>query len=275
MGRIEPGQVGYIEAHGTGTSLGDPMELRALGNVLGEGRPADRPVLVGSVKTNFGHLEAAAGVAGLIKAVLALQHDVIPPHLHFETPNPYVPWSELPISIVTKPTAWPASAPSKIAGTQRVRLQRHQCARGAGGSAETDGASSGRRSGRSTSSRCRREAGRRSPRWPGAGRPRSRTGPTRSADICFTANAGRAQFMHRAAFAASNAAELRERLGAIASGDDRQDVLRGKASPEPPRVAFLFTGQGSQFVGMARQLYETLPAFRQAPSIGATRSSPA
>src|SRR5207248_2599241 len=116
MAGIRPADVSYIEAHGTGTSLGDPMELQALGNVLREGRPADRPVLVGSVKTNVGHLEAAAGVAGLIKVVLALQHDVIPPHLNFVTPNPYVPWADLPISILTEPAAWPAGASSRIAG---------------------------------------------------------------------------------------------------------------------------------------------------------------
>ena len=81
--------VGYVEAHGTGTALGDPIEVEALGAVLGEGRAADRPLVVGSVKTNIGHLEAAAGIAGLIKVVLALQHEEIPPHLHFHEPNPH------------------------------------------------------------------------------------------------------------------------------------------------------------------------------------------
>ena len=83
----------YVEAHGTGTALGDPIEVQALASALGEGRPPDRPIRVGSVKTNLGHLEAAAGIAGLIKVVLALSHEELPASLHFKTPNPYIPWS--------------------------------------------------------------------------------------------------------------------------------------------------------------------------------------
>src|SRR6185437_3874158 len=96
-----PGAVQYVEAHGTGTLLGDPIEAAALGEVLAEGRPADRPCAVGSVKTNIGHLEAAAGVAGLIKVALALKHRVIPPSLHFITPNPHIPFASLPLRVNT------------------------------------------------------------------------------------------------------------------------------------------------------------------------------
>src|SRR6185295_12208349 len=90
---VSPGKVDYVEAHGTGTSLGDPIEARALGAVLGRGRTADRPVLIGSVKTNIGHLESAAGIAGLMKVVLALQHRTIPASLHHHTPNPHIEWA--------------------------------------------------------------------------------------------------------------------------------------------------------------------------------------
>ena len=93
--------MGYVEAHGTGTSLGDPIEVRALGAVLGEGRSQERPLVLGSAKTNIGHLEAAAGVAGLIKVVLSLQHEEIPPHLHFEKPSPHIAWDELPVTVPT------------------------------------------------------------------------------------------------------------------------------------------------------------------------------
>ena len=96
---IDPAQVHYIEAHGTGTAVGDPVEIQALGAVLGENRPKDRPFIVGSVKTNIGHTEAAAGIAGLIKAALCLKHRAIPPSLHLRVPNPRIPWQELPLRI--------------------------------------------------------------------------------------------------------------------------------------------------------------------------------
>ncbi|RRR71697.1 MAG: acyltransferase domain-containing protein, partial [Candidatus Viridilinea halotolerans] len=101
---VAASEVGYIEAHGTGTPLGDPLELRALGAVFGERK---EPLLVGSVKTNIGHLEEAAGVAGLMKLVLALQHATIPPHLRFQTPNPHIDWAALPLAVPTRATMWP------------------------------------------------------------------------------------------------------------------------------------------------------------------------
>jgi amino acid adenylation domain-containing protein len=109
---IAPGRIGYVEAHGTGTYLGDPIELKALGSVLAEGRPPGRRTLVGSVKTNIGHLEAAAGVAGLIKTALALWHRAIPPHLHFHEPNPEIPFAELPLAVPTRRVPWPEEGPA-------------------------------------------------------------------------------------------------------------------------------------------------------------------
>ncbi|MEM7581236.1 MAG: polyketide synthase, partial [Cyanobacteria bacterium P01_A01_bin.80] len=113
---IKPSQIDYIEAHGTGTSLGDPIEINALGSVFGKYYSADNPLKIGSVKTNIGHLEAAAGIAGIIKLVLSLQHEQIPPHLHFDKPNPYIPWSELPIEVTTETTPWLISDNSRFAG---------------------------------------------------------------------------------------------------------------------------------------------------------------
>ncbi len=115
-GFIDPSLVSYVEAHGTGTSLGDPIEVQALGAVLGANRNANDRLKIGALKTNMGHLEAAAGVAGLMKAVLMLQHKQIPPHLHFETPNPYIPWNELPIDVPTKLTPLPAHDDRYIVG---------------------------------------------------------------------------------------------------------------------------------------------------------------
>ena len=108
---VKPAQVSYIEAHGTGTSLGDPIEIGALGAVFGH-FGARAPLLVGSVKTNIGHLESAAGIAGLIKVVLSMQHGVIPPHLRFSTPNPYIDWDNLPVKVPKEGTPWPSPRPT-------------------------------------------------------------------------------------------------------------------------------------------------------------------
>src|SRR5580693_4956752 len=104
---VPPQEVDYVEAHGTGTPLGDPIEARALGTVLGRGRAEDAPLLIGTVKTNIGHLEAAAGMAGLIKAVLAVQKGRIPQNLHFHTPNAHIPFDQLRLKVVTEQQDWP------------------------------------------------------------------------------------------------------------------------------------------------------------------------
>ena len=114
---MRPEQISYVEAHGTGTRLGDPIEVQALGAVLGAGRPPDRPLLIGSVKTNLGHLEAAAGMAGLLKVIVALQHREIPAHLHLRTPNPFIPWAELPVKVTTEHMPWEPLGGTRIAGT--------------------------------------------------------------------------------------------------------------------------------------------------------------
>jgi acyl transferase domain-containing protein/acyl carrier protein len=111
---IEPAAVSFVETHGTGTSIGDPIEVQALAAALGEGRTPDRPVLVGAVKSQIGHLEAGAGIAGLIKVVLALRHDRLPGQLHFHTPNPHVPWAELPLQVVERSRDWPKG--QRVAG---------------------------------------------------------------------------------------------------------------------------------------------------------------
>ena len=98
--------VDYLEAHGTGTSLGDPIEVQAAAAVYGVDRDPNRPLLIGSVKTNIGHLESAAGVAGVIKVVLSLQHEVLPQHLHFKNPSPHIPWESLPVRVVDKAIPW-------------------------------------------------------------------------------------------------------------------------------------------------------------------------
>ncbi|PRC47568.1 polyketide synthase, partial [Mycobacterium sp. ITM-2017-0098] len=111
---VNPREVDYVEAHGTGTLLGDPIEARALGTVLGKGRAPDAPLLLGAVKSNLGHLEAAAGIAGFAKAVLALQHNRIPGNLGYQNPNPHIPFDKLRLKVVDEHTDWaPAGRPRR------------------------------------------------------------------------------------------------------------------------------------------------------------------
>ncbi|WP_231991330.1 beta-ketoacyl synthase N-terminal-like domain-containing protein, partial [Mycobacterium ulcerans] len=113
---MQPSEVDYVEAHGTGTLLGDPIEARALGSVLGRGRPEESPLLIGAVKTNLGHTEAAAGIAGFIKAVLAVQHGRIPPNQRFESPNPHIAFADLRMKVVGELTDWPDTGHPRRAG---------------------------------------------------------------------------------------------------------------------------------------------------------------
>ncbi|HEY6925430.1 MAG TPA: SDR family NAD(P)-dependent oxidoreductase [Steroidobacteraceae bacterium] len=114
--QINPLEVSYVEAHGTGTSLGDPIEIAALASVYGAKRDLTQPLLVGSVKTNIGHLESAAGVAGLIKLLLSFQEQTIPASLHFTRPNPHIPWSTIPVRVAVDAVPWPAGSQRRIAG---------------------------------------------------------------------------------------------------------------------------------------------------------------
>ena len=113
---VAPAEVGYVETHGTGTALGDPIEAHALADVLKEGRGKDRRIRLGSVKTNLGHLEAAAGIAGFIKTVLCLQHGTIPTQLHFRELNPQIDFGGLPVEIPTKSADWEVESGRRIAG---------------------------------------------------------------------------------------------------------------------------------------------------------------
>lgn len=269
--RVEPGQVQYIEAHGTGTVLGDPIEAQALAAVLGNDRPVDAPLLVGSVKTNIGHLESAAGIAGLIKTVLALQHQEIPPHLHLKTPNPHIPWADLPIVVPQHRVPWRFDTQRRIAGVSSFGFSGTNAhvviEEATAGPATDDQQPAIERPLHLLTLSARgdpalQELAGRFERYL-SGDP-----PATLADICYTANIGRAHFPHRLALTATSTAELREKLATL-----REDgkVIHSFSSEEhaaqtmiTSKVAFLFTGQGSQFVDMGRQLYETQPTFRSA-----------
>ncbi|WNG36476.1 acyltransferase domain-containing protein [Archangium violaceum] len=262
---VTPAQVGYVEAHGTGTSLGDPIEVEALAEVMGEGRPKDRPLLIGAVKTNVGHLEAGAGVAGLIKTVQMLRYREVPATLHLKRPNPLIPWAELPVKVPTELTPWPVGEGPRVAGVSSFGLS--------GTNAHVvleEAPADARRSETSKRSVFLLPLSARSSEALAAQAERHgkhlEANPSESlADVCFTAAVARTQLTQRAAVVAGSAEELREKLAAVAGGEERAGVVRGQAARgKKPRVGFLFTGQGSQYVGMGRELYETAPVFREA-----------
>ena len=259
---VRPEEVGYVEAHGTGTALGDPIEVKAL-EALTSGRPAERPLVVGSVKTNLGHLEAAAGIAGLIKVVLALQHGQIPPHLHFNQANPHIPLQKLPLAIPSKLTAWDNNLGSRRGGVSSFGFSgtnAHVIMEESPGLvppvADADRSSHLLAlSAKTPDSLCELAA-----------RFVDRLGEHKQslADVCFTANVGRSHWDHRLAVAADSSADLREKLSARVSKGvtpSTPSVTAGQTGK--PAVAFLFTGQGSQYIGMGRELFETQPSFRR------------
>ena len=258
---VAPDSVSYVEAHGTGTILGDPIEVQALGAAYGSGRPADRPLRVGSIKTNLGHLEAAAGIAGFIKAVLTVRDGVMPPQLHFRTPNPHIPWNALPVSVVTQPTRFEESAHPRRAAVSSF---------GFSGTNVHVVLEQPPEAGEATVAL---------PARPVQVLPLSATSPDALrhaargvmdvldttddiAAVCHTAGVGRAPLAERLAITATDRAELRTKLGAWLDGAEDAGVLAGRAAPEPPRVAFLYTGQGAQRAGMGRELYKAEPVFR-------------
>jgi acyl transferase domain-containing protein/acyl-CoA synthetase (AMP-forming)/AMP-acid ligase II/acyl carrier protein len=256
---VSPAEVAYVEAHGTGTRLGDPIEVRALLAALGEARTA--PLLVGSVKTNLGHLEAAAGIAGLAKTVLALERGEIPPSLHLRRPNPAIDSDR--VVIPTAPTRWPAEA-RRVAGVSSF---------GFGGTnahavLEAAPPEPAPADGPDRPLHLLRVAARSEPALRElAGRYRDRlAGPDAPAlaDACFTAATGRAREPWRVSVVAGSPAEAADRLAAWLDGRAEPSVRSGLVrGGEPPRVAFLFTGQGAQYAGMAAQLYQTQPRFRE------------
>jgi acyl transferase domain-containing protein len=257
-------EVTYVETHGTGTSLGDPIEVQALANVLAPNRTADRPVYVGTVKANIGHTEATAGLAGVIKAILCLQHREIPPHLHLQEQNPFIPWDRIPVHIPRVLTPWPKGAPL-VAGVSSFGFSGTNVHAVLTAAPEAD-----RRSNEierplhiltisSAAEETLRTAALRYADHLQADAERSRW-----PDVCHTAAVGRAHLSHRLAIAAADAAEAATCLRQFARADAQTTIRHGvvRTSERAP-VAWLFTGQGAQYSGMGRQLYRSQPTFRR------------
>ncbi len=262
-GGLEPLDVTYIEAHGTGTSLGDPIEIGALGDALGAGRPQDRPLRVGSVKTNIGHLEAAAGIAGLIKAALAVEHGKIPKHLHFKEPSPHIDWEAFPVEVPKSTLPWLPG--QRIAGISSFGFS--------GTNAHVIIEQAPQQDGESAKSDSKPEILCLSARSENAlmelaGRYEDFLATAAEKDlaaICHTANSGRALFAHRLAVVGEEAAGLAGGLEKYRAEPSTTAVASGEAKVGArPKIAFLFTGQGSQWVGMGEALYHSQPVFRDA-----------
>ncbi|XXT15462.1 MupA/Atu3671 family FMN-dependent luciferase-like monooxygenase [Sorangium sp. So ce429] len=264
---LAPDAVGYIEAHGTGTPLGDPIEMRAVAAAITADRAADAPPLVvGSAKTNIGHLEAAAGVAGLIKTALVLERGEIPPHLHLCTPSPHIPWRELRVVVPAARTPWPAPKGSpRVAGVSAFGLSGTNAhvvlseapprARAARAPTTRDGEAHVLCLSARTEPALRASAARLAAHLAVA--------TDALADVCHTANVGRAHHGERLAVVARSTAEARARLDDFAQGRAAQGVYRGTARA-PVRVAFVFSGQGDGDPREGRALLASEPAFREA-----------
>jgi acyl transferase domain-containing protein/acyl-CoA synthetase (AMP-forming)/AMP-acid ligase II/acyl carrier protein len=259
---VSPADIDAVEAHGTGTALGDPIEALALGSVLADGRPADRPALLGSVKTNIGHLEAAAGVAGFIKMALALRHGELPPSLHFREANPHIPFSELPLRVATEPKPWGNhNRPARVGvssfgfgGTNAHIVLEGVAAASAQSEADGDVARLIPLSARSPEALQGLACG-----WV-EGLRRESTASSIT-DLAFTASARRSHHDHRLAIVARDNSELADKLEAFLSGEPLAGVAAGRRLPNArPRVAFVFGGQGPQWWGMGRQLFRSEPA---------------
>ena len=263
---VSPRQVGYVEAHGTGTQLGDPLEVQALGAVFGQDRAGTEKLLIGSVKTNFGHLEAAAGVTGLIKLILSLRHRAIPPNLHFRVPNPHIAWRELELRVATELMPWAPIEGRRIGGVSsfgfsgtNAHLVVEEAPEIAANVAldEEPGLQLFVLSAKdqtALAALARRYANEFSLRT-----------DDDLADVCFSASIAKAQHPHRAAVLARSMSELVDRLMALAEDRSCEGVRTARVTlRDSPRIAFLFTGQGAQYAGMARQLDAQQPAFRAA-----------
>ncbi len=267
---VAPASVGYVEAHGTGTPVGDPIEASALGRVFCEGRGEGAPpLLLGSVKTNIGHLESASGIAGLIKATLCLYHGEIPKNLHFESGNPAIDFDGLKLQVVAQHAQWPdGTGPRRAAvnsfgfgGTNaHVLLEQAPRAATVEAGAETEAVfvhkrivlpMSARHEGAlqalaGTYAECLRQE-------------------SSLQDLLYTVSQRRSDAACRAAFTASSAVELRDRLRAFAA-KERVDGCTVGRRPEgfAGRPVFVFSGMGTQWWGMSRELLEGEPVFRDA-----------
>jgi acyl transferase domain-containing protein len=264
--RVSASDISYVETHGTGTALGDPIEVEALAETIGSTAHGDRPCALGSVKTNIGHLEAASGITGFIKAALALHHEEIPPNLHYRERNPHVILEDTRFYVPVAPTSWPRSEHARFAGVSSFGFSGTNAhivleeaprmpARHSAGT-ETESHSYVLPISARTQEACDQFA---RDWWnflDGSGRNLS------IYDICHSASTRRSHYEERLAVTASSTAALCTQLDEYIAGRTRPGLARGRAAHDAGKVVFVFSGQGSQWLRMGLGLYERFPVFR-------------
>src|SRR5262245_17221324 len=261
---VRPSHIGYVEAHGTGTAVGDPIEASAIGTVFGEGRTGEGACVIGSIETNIGHLEPAAGIAGLIKAALCVRQGEIPPSLHFERPNPHVDFDGLGIRVQRRLGAWPSGQRSRIAAVNSFGFGgTNACAiveqPPQPGEPIFDQASPGwwptlvpvsAASKTALTAACAQLADALEAR------------PCALSDVAGTLALRRSHLEHRVVVAAKSADAAVSALRAVTAGETSDAVISGRRA-SGRRLAFVFTGQGAQWWGMGRGLLRHDPLFRE------------
>ncbi|HTF52789.1 MAG TPA: SDR family NAD(P)-dependent oxidoreductase [Pseudonocardia sp.] len=283
--RLATTEVDVVEAHGTGTVLGDPIEAQALLATYGQDRTGDRPLWLGSVKSNIGHTQAAAGVAGIIKMVLAMRHEVLPATLHAEEPSPHVDWTSGEVRLLSKPVPWPRNGRPRragvssfgVSGTNAHIILEEPPADAGPTDVEPTGDGDGSQHGSArpvltegptawlvsarTAAGLAGQADRLAEYW----RARPAREPGEAADIAWSLATTRAAFEHRAVViggvTGAGPADLVAGLAAVATGRPAAGVVTGSAPSGDRRTVFVFPGQGSQWVGMGRELAAVSPVF--------------